>query len=160
MFAPEGEEKPKPKRAPVRPKAKTAPDAAKTGLFADEPEEKPRASRRGQPSIFGDEGEEKPTSWKKKKSVCDDNQSDVEEEEETPAPSLSLSLGAMQMFEQSRFLNKVTEESKPLKKKRPYDNSKREANTALKKDVRSYKSMALQSGRLVNLKKRTNCQCA
>ena len=121
-------------------------------MFGDEPEEKPRSGVKR----YVDDQVEKPASSSGKQ--CGDEESS--EDEKPELPSLSLSFGAMQLFERSKFLSAGAEASKPPTKKRAYDNSKREANAAPKKEDHSYRTMALKPNRLIDLMNKPNCQCA
>lgn len=127
-------------------------------LFGDEGEETSRV-RPATSVLFGDEGEEQSHA----QPAAAPQVSDEDESDEEPQPAtLNLDWSAMKLFSHATFLQKQVSESKPQRQKRVYDNSKRlnEAESKVKVIATSFKSHALQSGRLQILASKPECKCS
>ena len=141
------------------------------GLFGDEPEEKrPMGKKPNQSSsssrvvakpmvLFGDEGEERQPG---KSFVAPNNDEDASSDDEGKMPAtrtLNLNWSGLKLFQNATFVKQAVESSKPVPKKRTYDNSKRAENAA-PKHVNSNKTHAVDPARLAALEKKQHCKCS
>ena len=148
-------------KRPQRDSGKLSPDQGQASRNSSLPEERslgkmahPSSSSR-QPVLFGDEGEETGPPGQ------GDAESEASSNDEGALPvsqTLNVSWSGLDLFRQATFMKHVAEDSKPQKKKRPYDNSKRAENAAAKV-VNSNKDHGLDSSRLGALQKKPQCQC-
>ena len=150
------------------------PTSSNPRLFGAEPEETSRPHKKAKSSsvasmpvtkpvmLFGDEPEEKQLHQTRGPQVqpCHENDDD-DDEGQVQQATLNLDWSAMKLFTRTNFLEKMKNESKPERKKRTYDNSKRaeQAASSLKHTSISFKDSALKPDRLKLLVAKPQCKC-
>ena len=148
---------------PEEPSKFNVPTPPNPRLFGAEPEETSRPHKKVRSSssasmpvtLFGDEPEEKQVQ------ACHEEDDDDDDEGHVQQATLNLDWSAMKLFSSATFVEKMKHDSKPERKKRTYDNSKRaeRASSNMRHISTSFKDSALKPDRLKSLVAKPQCKC-